>query len=1454
MFAPPRKSTIKFFAIFFMMVVFLFSQNGALAATETIWASSHITGTFTNPNNALNATDAVWAGQLNTNVSQTSRWAMGNPSSTITSTQTINIIARKGSNSGTPTIALNLYENGTLVQSIAGATSITSTTGQTVTGTFNASAITNPANVEIEVVMTAAGGNASTRNSAQIDSIEWIATLLDAATTIADGTNPENATLAPGAAITDLDAFTLQTNVGSDTVTAVVVGLSPAGAYNNIAQVDLTDNSNVVRCTAVTNPGSNTITFSTCTSNGGIPVSTSATTYKVRVTPKTHALMPAVPGASYATTGTVTSFTSTNAQAGTDSGSAAVIVDNLSPNGATSVSGSAGNAQVTLNWTTSASGDFSRSVILRWTGSSAGSEVPVEGTDYSNGNTISTATVVCVRTADAASSAVSGVDGAGTGGCNGTALTNSQAYTYKIFQKDSNGNYDAGTTMGTFTPTLTTTTLGNGTDPSNTSLAPGGSATMADAFTLVTSTGTDSITAAVVGLASGTSGGLSLVEITNDAGTVVYGSTSNPASDTPSISLSSLTATTVSTQYKIRVTPKSHTNMPVPPGSTYLVTAKINSWTGTNAQAGSDTAGTTVTIDNTSPAGTTGASATGSDTQIQVSWTNPADSDFQKVIIYCKTASITEVPTEGTDPSTDGSTCDGTARVKYSGSTSPQSFTGLTNGTTYYFRIYARDTNGNFTAIASTQQVSAAPSPTPTTTLATGSDPTAATIAPGTSATDVNQFTLQTNTSTETVTSVTVNLSTNSGVGLLAITNSSNTVLGSTASPVTGSNTVSVSSMSAGTSVATFKVRVTPLAHDSMPAVPGGAYTITAPVTAWAGSYAHTGSDTNTNALTIDNLSPANITGATGSAGNAQVALNWTNPTDSDFHSAVVLRRASSAVANVPAEGTTYTAGNTIGTATVACVIATPTETCTDTGLTNGTAYHYKIFAKDTNGNYSETGVTPSASPFTPSVTTFTITATAGTGGTVIPAGATVAAQGSSVEYTITPDTGYNIATLTIDGSSTATSTTYTFGNIQQNHTIAATFVAIPPPPGTFAITATAGANGTVTPAGITNVTQGGSQMYTITPNSGYNIATLTIDSVSIATSTTYTFTDVQTTHTINATFVAISAPPGSFTITATTGTHGTISPLGSTIVAQGNSQAYTITPDTGYNIATLTVDSVSVATSTTYTFTNVQASHTIAATFVAISGAAAGAIPDTGTSRPTTVIFSGKAFPGGKISVINKTLSTEKLTGQENIASADGSFSVSFIGILQGLQSFGLIAKDKDQRTAQTKFFFVDTTSESFTDKDIIIPPTIDIANGQVSRGGNATIFGYATPDYTINLYLDDILMREISVEQSGLYKFEIPTGALEFGQHKVKVKQTNPLEKKGSDFSTTRTFIVSRLSVIRADLSGDGKVDIRDWSIFLSRWGAKGSLGRESIDFNGDEKVDIADFSIFIKTIRKK
>ena len=70
------------------------------------------------------------------------------------------------------------------------------------------------------------------------------------------------------------------------------------------------------------------------------------------------------------------------------------------------------------------------------------------------------------------------------------------------------------------------------------------------------------------------------------------------------------------------------------------------------------------------------------------------------------------------------------------------------------------------------------------------------------------------------------------------------------------------------------------------------------------------------------------------------------------------------------------------------------------------------------------------------------------------------------------------------------------------------------------------------------------------------------------------------------------------YTITASVGSHGSISPSGNIIVNQGLDKSFTITPDTGYSINDVLVDGGSVGAISSYTFTNVTEDHTISATF----------------------------------------------------------------------------------------------------------------------------------------------------------------------------------------------------------------------------------------------------------------
>lgn len=154
-----------------------------------------------------------------------------------------------------------------------------------------------------------------------------------------------------------------------------------------------------------------------------------------------------------------------------------------------------------------------------------------------------------------------------------------------------------------------------------------------------------------------------------------------------------------------------------------------------------------------------------------------------------------------------------------------------------------------------------------------------------------------------------------------------------------------------------------------------------------------------------------------------------------------------------------------------------------------------------------------------------TITATAGAGGSVSPAGAVDVLLGGSRTFTVAPATGYHVADVLLDGVSLGPVTSATVANVEGDRTLAASFAI-----DTYAITASAGANGGISPAGTTTVTSGGTLAYAIAPAAGYAVADVLVDGTSVGAVTSYTFTNVTAPHTIAATFrqlVTVTAPNG---------------------------------------------------------------------------------------------------------------------------------------------------------------------------------------------------------------------------------------------------------------------------------------------------------------------------------------
>ena len=146
----------------------------------------------------------------------------------------------------------------------------------------------------------------------------------------------------------------------------------------------------------------------------------------------------------------------------------------------------------------------------------------------------------------------------------------------------------------------------------------------------------------------------------------------------------------------------------------------------------------------------------------------------------------------------------------------------------------------------------------------------------------------------------------------------------------------------------------------------------------------------------------------------------------------------------------------------------------------------------------------------------FTITTSAGPNGSVSPSGAQAVTPGGSLAVTITPASNYHVADVLVDGSSVGAVTSFTFTNVTANHTLDASFAI-----DQFTVTTNSGGNGTVSCT--SPVDFGSSSVCTISPAAGYQLATLTDNSVDVTSqvvSNSYAITNVTGAHTVAATFI----------------------------------------------------------------------------------------------------------------------------------------------------------------------------------------------------------------------------------------------------------------------------------------------------------------------------------------------
>ena len=146
-----------------------------------------------------------------------------------------------------------------------------------------------------------------------------------------------------------------------------------------------------------------------------------------------------------------------------------------------------------------------------------------------------------------------------------------------------------------------------------------------------------------------------------------------------------------------------------------------------------------------------------------------------------------------------------------------------------------------------------------------------------------------------------------------------------------------------------------------------------------------------------------------------------------------------------------------------------------------------------------------------------------------------------------------------------------------------------------YTITATAGANGSISPSGSVPVKKDESQTFTATPNNWMQVDEWQLNGATVQTGgTSYTVSNVQA-----AASVHVSFKPQTHTLTAYAGVGGSISPEGAVVVNKGGSQTFTASPNSGKEVDVWRLNSAVVQTGgTSYTVNSVQANATVEVAF----------------------------------------------------------------------------------------------------------------------------------------------------------------------------------------------------------------------------------------------------------------
>ena len=227
----------------------------------------------------------------------------------------------------------------------------------------------------------------------------------------------------------------------------------------------------------------------------------------------------------------------------------------------------------------------------------------------------------------------------------------------------------------------------------------------------------------------------------------------------------------------------------------------------------------------------------------------------------------------------------------------------------------------------------------------------------------------------------------------------------------------------------------------------------------------------------------------------------------------------------------------------------------------------------------------------------FTVTVTSGGNGTVS-ASHVKAVADTEITLTATPDKGYHFKEWqVISGGVTIKDDKFTMPSA--NVEVKAIFEKDAPPAPTEFIVTFDGNGGTPSVDSMTTTNQKLTSLPSASRSGSYSFDGWYTEKSGGTKITTDTVFHAGTTVYAHWTYTGGGSSNYSYyTIKATAGTGGSITPSGNVSVREGRDKTFTITPDKGYTVSNVKIDGRSIGAVKSYTFENVKRAHTIEVSF----------------------------------------------------------------------------------------------------------------------------------------------------------------------------------------------------------------------------------------------------------------